>query len=140
MISMSVSGIEGLKEAINRKEKALLDGVDTIMAEEISNINKEQKIRAPYDAGFLRASLDMQKIAPLNYKLVSTGQGSEYAPYQEFGTGGLVSIPPGLEKEAALYRGKGQRKVNMKAQPFFFAPAIEGKQRIIKRIVQLLNK
>jgi hypothetical protein len=66
--------------------------------------------------------------------------GAKYAPYVEFGTGGMVEIPKGLESEAAQFKGRGIRKVNMKAQPFFFSPFFEEKNNLLKRIQKLLDK
>jgi HK97 gp10 family phage protein len=139
MITVSLKGIEGLQAAINKKEKALIVGVDSEMAGSIATINAQQKRMAPVDSGLLRSSLNQVKIAPLDYSILSIGPGSSYAPYQEFGTGGLVSIPEGLEEEAAQFKGAGIRKVNMKAQPFFFPPLFMEKPKLIKRILELLK-
>jgi HK97 gp10 family phage protein len=140
MIKVSLSGIKGLEKALKSKSEALAKGVDMEMAATVADINAEQQIRVPVDKGFLKSSLKTRKVASLNYLVVSSGAGSSYAPYQEFGTGGLVSIPQGLESEAALYRGKGRRQVNMRAQPFFFAPAFAEWNKLKKRIENMLKK
>jgi HK97 gp10 family phage protein len=140
MIKVSLSGIKGLEKALKGKSEALAKGVDMEMAATVADINAEQQIRVPVDKGFLKSSLKTRKVASLNYLVVSSGAGSSYAPYQEFGTGGLVSIPQGLESEAALYRGKGRRQVNMRAQPFFFAPAFAEWNKLKKRIENMLKK
>jgi HK97 gp10 family phage protein len=140
MIKVSLRGIKGLEKALKGKSEALAKGVDMEMAATVADINAEQQIRVPVDKGFLKSSLKTRKVASLNYLVVSSGAGSSYAPYQEFGTGGLVSIPQGLESEAALYRGKGQRQVNMRAQPFFFAPAFAEWNKLKKRIENMLKK
>ncbi|MVM34396.1 hypothetical protein GO755_30470 [Spirosoma sp. HMF4905] len=41
-----------------------------------------------------------------------------YAPFVEFGTGGLVSIPEGWEELAGQFKGAGKREVNLPARPF----------------------
>lgn len=140
MISLKLSGMEGLKKAIKNKENALIQGVDTEIGASITEINAEQKRRVPVDNGFLRSSLHPAKLAPLNWTIVSEGPGSRYAPYQEFGTGGLVNIPQGLEAEAAKFKGRGIRQINMRAQPFFYGPFFTEKPKLIKRIVDLLKK
>jgi len=96
MISLSLSGLKGLQKAIKDKESALTKGIDAQMAASVAEINAQQKALAPVDFGTLRSSLKFTRIAPLDYEIVSTGAGSEYAPYQEFGTGGLTLIPQGL--------------------------------------------
>jgi HK97 gp10 family phage protein len=140
MINVELRGMKGLKDALKRKGDALSKGVDNIMADSVANINAEQKSIVPVDFGTLRSSLKINKVQPLFYEIVSTGAGSEYAPYQEFGTGGLTVIPQGLEKEAAQFKGKGGRQVNMRPQPFFFAPAFREFKEMRKRIRELLSK
>jgi hypothetical protein len=51
----------------------------------------------------------------------------------------MVEIPKGLESEAAKFKGRGIRKVNMKAQPFFFSPFFEEKNNFLKRLQKLLD-
>ena len=139
MISVSLIGMDKLQKAIESKNKALIDGVDNELKATTMEISSKQVGRAPIDTGKLRQSLHWVKDADLSYTLASKGMGSEYAPYVEFGTGGLVDIPKGLESEAAKFKGRGIRKVNMKAQPFFFAPFFEEKNNLIKRIQKLLD-
>jgi hypothetical protein len=43
-----------------------------------------------------------------------------YGPFQEFGTGTMVSIPEGWEAFAAQFRGKGIRQINMPARLYMF--------------------
>lgn len=140
MITIKLSGIEGLNKAIQGKITALTEGVDREIGDFCSEVNAEQKRRVPVDKGLLRSSLHVVKVAPLNWTILSAGPGSSYAPYQEWGCGALVSIPPGLEAEAAQFRGKGLRKQNMNAQPFFFAPVYEKKKELFTNIINMLKK
>jgi len=105
MININLVGGDKLRKALKAKEAALTKKVDAEMQRSMVEINAQQKALAPVDFGLLRSSLKFTKTAPLEYEIVSSGAGSEYAPYQEFGTGGLVSIPKGLENEAAKYKG-----------------------------------
>lgn len=140
MIKVSLSGIKGLEKALKGKSDALVKGVDMEIKASVLEINQQQKSLAPVDFGALRSSLKWAKTAPLTFELVSSGAGSSYAPYQEFGTGGLVRIPQGLEAEASQYKGKGIRQINMRPQPFFFAPAFAEWNKLKKRIEKMLNK
>lgn len=140
MIKVSLQGIKGLEKAIKGKSEALVKGVDMEIKASVIEINQKQKSLAPVDFGVLRSSLKWAKTAPMTFELVSSGAGSSYAPYQEFGTGGLVSIPQGLEAEAAQYKGKGIRQINMRPQPFFFAPAFAEWNKLKKRIEKMLSK
>lgn len=105
MININLVGGDRLRKALKAKGEALTKGVDAQMQRSMAEINANQKALAPVDFGLLRSSLKFTKIAPLEYEIVSSGPGSEYAPYQEFGTGTKVSIPSGLEREAAKYKG-----------------------------------
>lgn len=140
MININLVGGDKLKKALKAKGEALTKGVDREMQSSMVEINAQQKALAPVDFGTLRSSLKFTRVAPLDYTLVSTGAGSEYAPYQEFGTGGLTVIPQGLEKEAAQFKGNGGRQVNMRPQPFFYAPAFKEFREMKKRIERLLAK
>lgn len=140
MININLVGGDKLRKALKAKGEALTKGVDREMQSTMIEINAQQKALAPVDFGLLRSSLKFTKIAPLDYEIVSSGPGSSYAPYQEFGTGGLVSIPQGLENEAARFKGQGRRQINMRPQPFFFAPAFKEFRELKKRIQQLLSK
>lgn len=139
MISLKLTGIERLNKAMKDKNKALTSGVDAELTASVLEINAVQKQRAPVDFGLLRSSLKTEVNKNLDKSIVSTGPGSSYAPYQEFGTGGLVSIPAELTEEAAQFKGKGIRKVNMRAQPFFFAPAFEEWPKFVKRVKDMLK-
>lgn len=139
MISIRLSGMDKLQAAIKAKDKAFTDGVDKEMTATVLNINRQQKRMAPVDKGLLRSSLNVETGTYLDKTIVSTGPGSSYAPYQEFGTGGLVSVPQGLEEEAAQFKGKGIRQVNIRAHPFFFPPFFAEKPKFIKRIKDLLK-
>ena len=140
MINVNLVGGNKLRKILKEKGDALRKGVDAEMQKTMVEINAQQKALAPVDYGTLRSSLKFTKVAPLEYEIVSSGAGSEYAPYQEFGTGGLVNIPAGLENEAAKYKGKGERQINMRPQPFFFAPAFKEFKELRKRVLQLLSK
>ena len=139
MIGIRLDGMKSLQAAIKRKEKALVDGVDIEMAASIAEIIANQKRLAPVDFGFLRSSLQPFKLGKLDYEIVSTGAGSSYAPYQEFGTGGMTVIPTELQDEAVKYKGKGKRKVNMRAQPFFYPPFFAERPKLIQRIKDILK-
>ncbi len=141
MIKVSLNGIKGLEKALKGKSEALTKAVDMEIKASVIEINQQQQSLVPVDFGTLKSSLKWAKTAPLSYEIVSTGAGSSYAPYQEFGTGGLVQVPPGLEDVAIKYKAWSMRaQVNMKAQPFFFAPAFAEWNKLKKRIENMLKK
>lgn len=140
MIKLELTGIDKVLKDFDNKSAQLVKEVDTEMAAYCFKVNDIQKTLVPVDKGLLRSSLQVKKEGTLDYNIRSTGLGSSYAPYQEFGTGGLVSIPAGLEDEARQFKGAGIRKVNMKAQPFFYAPAYELWGKFIEKVKDILKR
>jgi hypothetical protein len=83
---------------------------------------------APVNFGFLRASIGRSFThGSLQATVSAGGQGKgvnvNYAPYVEFGTGTRVVVPDDVKDYAIQFKGAGLRKVNNRAQPYFF-PAV----------------
>lgn len=138
MIKIELHGLKGLQDAIDRKITDLTEAVDREIGASMYEINAEQKRRAPVDMGLLRSSLNVVKVAPLNWQIVSAGPGSSYSAFLEFGSGPYVEIPNGLEEEARLFYVNG--KGHTRAQPFFFSPFLNSRDEIIQRIIDVLKK
>jgi HK97 gp10 family phage protein len=136
MIRVSVTGTDKLLAALNKAEKKLQDGVNRAMDAAVLDINDKQIAATPVDKGILRAGNRYDITRPLTKRIFNN---VEYAPYQEFGTGGLVNVPQGLEGEAELFRGKGIRQVNMNPQPFFYRPYFEEIPKLLKAVENILK-
>ena len=136
MIRVSVVGTDKLLAALQKAEKKLQDGVNRGMDAAVMEINAKQIAAAPVDKGILRADNRYDISRPLNKVLFNK---VEYAPYQEFGTGGLVSIPDGLQDEASIFKGRGIREVNMRPQPFFYRPYFEEIPKLLKAVENILK-
>ena len=136
MIKVSVVGTDKLLASLQKAEKKLQDGVNREMDAAVMDINAKQIAATPVDKGILRAGNRYDITRPLNKRIFNN---VEYAPYQEFGTGGLVSIPAGLEEEANQFRGAGIRQVNMPPQPFFFRPYFEEIPKLLKAVQDILK-
>jgi hypothetical protein len=91
-------------------------------------------MKAPVDNGFLRRSLNV-KYRPDNLGLVF-GAKVHYAPYQEWGTGKLVSVPAHLRDYAMQFKGKGIRQVNIRPKPYFF----DSYERVYKAFIKDIRK
>ena len=74
------------------------------------------KAFAPVDKGGLKSSI-RTVIKGMTGEVIV---GADYGPYQEFGTGDRVNVPSELTEIAMQYKGKGIRKVNMRAQPYLY--------------------
>ena len=99
---MDISGIKELQNAIKGLDKKATQGLSDELSAAALNIQRDAKRNAPGNFGKLRQSIGID-IGNTLYK--STFSTASYAPYMEFGTGGKVSIPPGFENMAALYKG-----------------------------------
>ena len=83
---------------------------------------------APVDKGFLKGSIGTNaNQGRLSAEVWAGGQGKginvRYAPYVEFGTGSMVRVASDVSDYASEFKGKGLRKVNLHARPYFF-PAV----------------
>ena len=97
-------------------------------------ITRSSKMDAPVDTGRLRSSIDPSYSSD---KLTFTiDVNVDYAAYKEFGTGKNVRILPGYADIAAQFRGRGLRKVNLKAHPYLF----DNYERVNKAFLKELNK
>lgn len=78
-------------------------------------------------SGFLRRSVGYKIDGAMSALIWAGGAGSginvKYAPYVEFGTGTRVSVPEDVKEYAIQFKKAGLRKVNNRAQPYFF-PAL----------------
>jgi HK97 gp10 family phage protein len=135
-IIVNLSGIKQVENA--------LKNLDTFLIKELSNeinasalkIQKDAKRAAPVDNGFLRNNIALTKDTDLTFTVESK---AKYSPYIEFGTGGLVEIPAGYEEIAAQFKGKGIKKINLRARPFLI-PSFENEvPKLLKRLKKLIN-
>lgn len=134
---LQLSGVKELEKVFMRKEKNLTKGLDREMTATTLMINAKQKRYTPVDTGRLRQGnvADVSKF--LDKRLDNIVR---YAPYIEFGTGGLVEVPTGLEDIAIQFKGKGIRKVNIAPQPFFYRAYFEERAKFIERVKKLLKE
>lgn len=134
-LGFDIRGIEGVQKALDRKIDAVTKGIDREMNASVLTINEKQVSATPIDTGRLSRGNMFDISKPLNKTIFNR---IEYAPYIEFGTGGLVSIPNGLEDIALQFKGAGIRHVNMRAQPFFFWPYFQERVKLVERIKKLI--
>ena len=72
-----------------------------------------------------------------NYEVVAT---MPYAAYVEFGTGGAVKIPQGVEDYAIQFKKPNRLNLSMKANPYLFPALFQIKPQIIKDIEDILTQ
>lgn len=97
----------------------------------INDISDDAKARVPVGlSGYLKNS-----IIPTPKDLKGEVKvGMHYAPYIEFGTGGLVDVPAGLEDFAIKYIGNGIKQVNLAPRPFLFPAFFSNVAKLTERI------
>jgi HK97 gp10 family phage protein len=135
-ISVSITGVEGIKKALANYDKFLTKDLSNEINASALKIQSDAKRLAPVDMGYLRNSIVLDgERGGLTYDVAAK---MPYAAYVEFGTGGKVSIPLGYDEYAAQF--KGNRKIaGMRAQPFLIPSFQMEIPRLFTRLKQLLN-
>jgi len=139
---------------INQQDLAILDKklkqLKRFSRQELSNevgktasdIVRRSTQKVPVDKGKLKQSVYMAKKG----NTAEVGYNKKYAPYQEFGTGGLVDTKHARElgfsdsEIKVLFKGEGKRQVNIQPQPFFFPSVREGLKALMGRLDDKLKK
>ena len=135
-ITANISGLKELEKKLSKLGKDTEDTTANEINNSAINIMRNAKRNVVVDNGFLRNSISFEPLSKLTYTVEAK---AKYAPYVEVGTGGLVTIPSGYEQYAAIFKGKGIRKVNLRARPFLI-PAFENEiPDLMKRLNKLFN-
>jgi len=134
--------IDGLDKLIEKLGKLPIE-IEKEVANEVNAsalaIQSKAKRDCRVDFGTLRNSIQLESIFKDKRIIYTVGSHLKYAPYVEFGTGGLVSVPSGYEDFAMQFKGKGIRKVNLKARPFLI-PAFESEIPNLRKNIQNVIK
>lgn len=105
-----------------------------LLNEAVQNIETEATSLAPVDLGILKSSINGE----VNGLNGIVGTPIKYAPYMEFGTGGLVDVPAGLEDYAGRFKGAGVKQVNLFPRPFLI-PAFKKYTAIMLQELEKLD-
>ncbi|MFM2204572.1 MAG: Cellulophaga phage phi10:1 [Bacteroidota bacterium] len=114
-----------------------IEGVTELVAR---NIEKNAKSSAPANFGKLGQSIQAVKENPLNWKVEAGGVIAPYAPFVEFGTGGLVQVPNELKEIAIKFKGKGIKQINLPARPFLYPALLRGRTEYLDKLKKVLDK
>jgi len=128
------------------KKLAYLKGYDRKelskeLAYTAAHIGRTAKKSVVVDTGNLRQSINYEA----NGKTISVYANAKYAPYVEFGTGGLVEFTDmselGIPESYAMqFKGEGKREVNLPARPFFFSSVRLEYKKLLERIGRKINR
>jgi HK97 gp10 family phage protein len=95
------------------------------------------------DTGKLKQSIRVVTVNDMNYIVEAGGGVAPYAPYIEFGTGGLVKVPKEFDEQARRALGKGIKEVNLPPRPYMYPTLIYGRKQIeinLKTEIEQLTK
>jgi hypothetical protein len=76
----------------------------------------------------------------LNWNIEAGGVLAPYAPFVEFGTGGLVEVPTELQEQAIKFKGQGIKKINLRARPFLYPALLRGRAEYLDKLKKVLSK
>lgn len=127
------------------KKLAYLKGYDrkelsTELARTALDIVRTAQKNVKVDKGDLKKSIG----AEAKGKTISVFATAKYAPYVEFGTGGMVSTEDmqqlGIPDSYAMqFKGEGKREVNLPARPFFFSSVRVEYKKMLDRITKKIK-
>lgn len=133
-IDVKISG----NQAILRRLQDLPERAKELVSDEVEattmDIHRDAVARVPVDTGRLKGSLTPVVLKQGEKVTGEVGTNVDYAPYVEFGTGGKVNIPQGLESYAARFKGKGERQVNLPARPYLFNSGFDNINKMMERL------
>jgi len=135
--SVNLNGSKEVEGKLNKLSLIMTDVSNEINASALK-IYTDAKREVKVDNSTLRSSIAINPDSKgsLTYSVEAR---AKYAPYVEFGTGGMVDVPAGYEDFAIQFKGKGIRKVNLRARPFLIPAFEQEKPKLIKRLNDLIN-
>ena len=135
--SVNLNGLKEVEGKLNKLSLIMTDISNEINASALK-IYTDAKREVKVDNSTLRSSIAINPDSKgsLTYSVEAR---AKYAPYVEFGTGGMVNVPAGYEDFAIQFKGKGIRKVNLRARPFLIPAFEQEKPKLIKRLNDLIN-
>jgi HK97 gp10 family phage protein len=137
---MEIKGLNNVLANIRKYGKEAekdIEGVTELVAR---NIEKNAKQLAPANFGKLGQSIQAVKDNRLNWKVEAGGVIAPYAPFVEFGTGGLVDIPNELKDQAIKFKGKGIKKINLRPRPYLYPALLQGRTEYLEKLKKVLDK
>lgn len=135
MAKESIKGIDKTIKELRKYGKEVEKLIDDKTAEAALQIELDAKNIAPKDQGKLAQSIHVVKVKDSNYKIVAS---VKYAPYVEFGTGGLVNVPKDWGNYPIQFKGKGIKQVNIRPQPYMYPSWMKGRKDYFKNLKKLL--
>ncbi len=137
---MEVKGLNSVLSEIRKLKKEADKDIEAVTELTARNIEKYAKSSAPDDLGKLGQSIHAVKIDNTNWAVQAGNPLVPYAPFIEFGTGGLVEVPEELKEIAIKFIGKGIKKINLRARPYLYPSLLRGRTEYIEKLKKVLDK
>jgi HK97 gp10 family phage protein len=118
--------ISDLKKFGNKAEEALNTALETTA---FDMVDKAVSL-VVVDTGKLKQSIRVVTVSESNFIVEAGGGVAPYAPYIEFGTGGLVDVPKEFDEQARRALGKGIKQVNLPPRPYMYPAYLYGLKEI----------
>jgi HK97 gp10 family phage protein len=138
-ISFKIEGLDELIEKLGKLSPEIAKEVANEVNASALAIQSKARRDVPVDNGILRNSIQLKEINKGDKIIYTVGSALKYAPYVEFGTGGLVNVPAGYEDFAIQFKGKGIRKINLRPRPYLI-PAFENEIPVLRKNIQNVIK
>ena len=135
-MKIKLTGVKEFKRKLDSYKRSITRELERDTDRALINIQTGAKRRVAVDTGRLRSSITTRRSGTDG----EVNTNVHYAPYIEFGTGTLVSVPDELKEIAEQFRGTGQRQVNLPARPFLYPALLEERSKYINRMRQTLGR
>jgi len=138
--------LKGLNEVISnlrnygKEAEKDIEGVTELVAKNIEGYAKQNVNANASNFGKLGQSIKARKINDYNWVIEAGGTVAPYAPFVEFGTGGLVQVPEEMKEIAIKFKGKGIKQVNLRARPYLYPSLLRGRKEYLDKLKLVLNK
>jgi HK97 gp10 family phage protein len=134
-ILFKIEGLDALIQRLGKLSPKIAKEVAMEVNASALAIQSKAKRDVKVDNSTLRSSIQLKEVIVGNKIVYTVGSALKYAPYVEFGTGGLVNVPAGYETFAIQFKGKGIRKINLRARPYLI-PAFESEIPILRKNIK----
>lgn len=138
---MKIKGLNTVIAELRRYGKEAENDIAGVTQQAARNIEKYAKQEAPNNLGDLGQSINAVEQNPLNWKVIANNSGlAPYAPFVEFGTGGLVDVPQELQEQAIKFKGKGIKQINLRPRPYLYPAFLRGSAEYVEKLKKVLDK
>lgn len=137
---MNIKGLNTVIADLRRYGKEAEKDIEAVTEQMARKIEGYAKNSAPTDFGKLGQSIQAVKDTPTNWKIEAGGVLAPYAPFVEFGTGGLVEVPQELQEQAIKFKGKGIKQINLRPRPYLYPAFLRGSTEYVEKLKKVLDK